>query len=613
MQHTFKDKTVLIASSELECLQLQSLVHAAARDDIAVLGIRELDSIASSEYQKLARSGAKRVIFIGNSAQDSTYAMRYAVRALSEPEVHAELFLRAQRSNQDLPTISTFSVRGALSELMVDLAKEPGAAGAWIDCLLGCPSYDPNHRAMARLAFSELLADLEAAFAIRGDDLMQPLSFDVTQATEILRALYDEADLGGRSLEEFLEFRYLGHVERPITRFGPGYEKPLYRSGANVVTEVPQQIMQDCLSRHDILTTLKTRSKASGEAPSHVDVGLMTGIEIQRDSSKELEPRAIQDTLQRLITQEVFVSEQPHHTVTSILGKLYHTVTLSINFGEHTLSAIGCGPSKKYAEHQAVLSLYRKIRNTPDLSKVYDAEVLSFKDRGEFEVRLQKRRCFTSLRQQVAALKGQGMTIDVVPGENTKAPDKSGWIVPLEIIGHDTKMTFAYKGSTPEASLNMAAARAIVWLREVLDEKRERGEYSELTTVVRDLEDLAQLTKADLKKGTSKTQTTGGVAAGVLEDIGTEVSPVEQGVKDLTSQSPLHSTSPAQGWNEKKRASHLCSWTLTFKGESVTATAVGTKKKLAERAVAAELVRWLEKRDPIREILAWEERQKASR
>jgi hypothetical protein len=174
-------------------------------------------------------------------------------------------------------------------------------------------------------------------------------------------------------------------------------------------------------------------------------------------------------------------------------------------------------------------------------------------------------------------------------------------------------MTFAYKGSTPEASLNMAAARAIVWLREVLDEKRERGEYSELTTVVRDLEDLAQLTKADLKKGTSKTQTTGGVAAGVLEDIGTEVSPVEQGVKDLTSQSPLHSTSPAQGWNEKKRASHLCSWTLTFKGESVTATAVGTKKKLAERAVAAELVRWLEKRDPIREILAWEERQKASR
>jgi len=595
MQDALKDKTVLIAPSELECLQVQSLVHAAARDDIVVLGIRELDSIAHSEYQKLAQSGAKRVIFIGNTAEDTSHAMRYARFALSEPELHAALFLRAHQGNKSGPIVSAISLRGALSEMAVDLAKEPQAAGAWIDNLLDCPSYHPNHRTLARLAFSELLADLEEAFAVRGADSTQALPFDLTQATEILRALYDDAGVGRSSLEEFLEFRYLAHVEQPFTRFAPGFERPLYRSGAHVVTEIPQQIVQDCLSRRHVLTKLKARFKAFGEGSSPAGVAVITAVDGEREGAEELEPRVIHDTLQRLITKEVFSSGQLCHAVTAILGKLYHTVTLSIAFGEHTVSAIGYGPSKKYAENQGVRSLYRKIRNAPDLCTIYDAEVLSFKDRGEFESRLQKRRCFTSLRHEVAALKGQGLLIDLVQGENTKVADKSGWKVPLEITIHDIKETFAYKGSTPEASLNMAAARAIIWLREMLDEKRERGEYSEPTTVARDLEDLAQLIKADLKKGNSATQTTGGVAPQELKDVSMEVSP------------------PANGRKERKSVSHVCSWTLTVNGESVTETAVGTKKKLAERAVATKLLRWLEQRDPVQEILAWEEQRNATR
>jgi dsRNA-specific ribonuclease len=80
--------------------------------------------------------------------------------------------------------------------------------------------------------------------------------------------------------------------------------------------------------------------------------------------------------------------------------------------------------------------------------------------------------------------------------------------------------------------------------------------------VARDLEDLAQLLRADLNKGKPH----------VLEER-----------------------------NETKTVSHVCSWTILFKGESVTETGTGTKKKFAERTAAAKLLRWLEKRDPVRD------------
>ncbi len=586
---SLKDKTVLIVPSELECLQLQSLVLEAARDDIVVLGIRELDSISSAEYQSLARSAPRRIIFIGTSAEDNTLARRYASLALTEPEVHAAMYLRANQSNKATPAVSAVSIGGDLSGVMIDLAKEPRAACAFIDDVLESPTYHPNHRSLARLAFSELLADLERAFDFRGTESTQPLPFDLQQATEILRALYSEAYIDGHSLEDLLEYRYLCLIEQPIAQFAPGFEKPLYRPGATVLTEIPEPIMQDCLARDEMLNRLKARSEAPGEGHSPALVGLTRGVELLRDESEDPQPGAIHDTLQRLTTKGVLVPQQLQHTAKTILGKLYHTVTVGVAFGEQVLSATGSGPSKKYAENQAVRYLYRNIRKAPELSEIYDHEVLSFRYQGEFERRLMERRCMTSLKQEVAALKAQGISISLIPGEKAKAEDKSGWIVPLSLTMEGRERSFVYKGSTPDASLNMASAHAIVWLREIVDEKRGRGEYSEPTTVAKDLEDLAQLLKADLRKG----------------------KPEEQG---LVAAHALPPTPPSKDRTEgKKTVSHVCSWTLVFKGESVTETGTGTKKKLAERAVAAKLLRWLEKRDPVREILEWEERHRPSR
>jgi hypothetical protein len=159
------------------------------------------------------------------------------------------MYLRANQGNKNTPSVAAVIIRGDLSGVLVDLAGEPGAASEFVDNLLRYPVYHANHRSLARLAFSELLADLEGACAMRGDDATEQSSLDLEKAGEILRALYSEARIEGISLEHFLEIRYLVPMKQPITRFAPGFEKPLYRPGVAVLTKVPEAIIQDCLGR----------------------------------------------------------------------------------------------------------------------------------------------------------------------------------------------------------------------------------------------------------------------------------------------------------------------------------------------------------------------------
>jgi hypothetical protein len=70
---------------------------------------------------------------------------------------------------------------------------------------------------------------------------------------------------------------------------------------------------------------------------------------------------------------------------------------------------------------QAIRYLYRSIRESPKLSRVYDNEVSCFRYRGDFERRLVERRCMTWLKQEVSALQKQGASIDVFAGREDQS------------------------------------------------------------------------------------------------------------------------------------------------------------------------------------------------
>lgn len=591
ISHTeLKDKTVLIAPSELECLQLRSLVVNLQMQDVVVLGIRELDSISRSEYKSLAGAGPKRVIFVGSATQRESLALRYAPLALSEPATHAASYIRANKGVPAVPPVSILQLSTDLSEVLTELTKNQDVAKGFLSDVLSQKIFVPDERTLAKLIFSELLADIEAAVAMRGkskDSTEVPLSFEFRDAVDMLRVLYELARDGDGSLEDFLSDRYLIPREQALEKLMSGFDKPLYRPGSIVTTKIPKFMWDDYLSAENAVNRLQER--AGLDFNGDVLSSALTAVSLNQ-KTEQLNLEGVSDILQQLVSKKVCTLQKPVHTTKTVLGRNCFQTSLSLTFEGRILTAHGSGLSKKTAEADALTNLYQIVSEDQELGDVYRREEATSKTRIDFERRLRNRKCFASLNREVKLLRSQSVPIELITGQQERAKDNSGWVVPLTLKIFDEEYSYSFKGSNPGASQNMAAARLIVCIREVLRQKRETGEYSDPTTTVANLEYLAELLDVSLQKEQPVV---------IEAEHAPDVEQEEIG-------------SPQQHIRHHKEKKFLCQWSFTIDGAAVVETGSGKKKAHAERDVAAKLLRQLEQYDPVLEILTWEKESTSS-
>jgi hypothetical protein len=563
---TIKDKTVLIASSELECLQLRSVVRTTGRTDIVVLAVRELDSLARTEYEKLAKNHPKRVIFVGQAAENNKDGMRYASLALLDPDTHAAKYLRVQSQQGKNPPVSSVMLRERLALVLIEAGKDKEIAKEFLADLLKTPTFKSDPQITAKLEFSELLADVECAIALRGKE--QELSFDVSEMIEVLRDLYDSACNGTQTLEEFLSDRYFLPAELTLQALERGIEKPVYRPGGRGITsQVPAPLREELRKVARSLEALSSR----GSAPANSDFALVTLKASNTVSSRPTQEAQSTKATEQLCVRAAQTLGYPalttRHDARHFLGRLVHRVSVSLPIAEPPITVTGTGSSKKSAEEKAWRAVDRTISALPTdnpFKGAYEDLSSRISSRLQLEEQMEQRGCIAYLNREIGSLKRQGFDITLSRGEQKKNPINAEWEVPYTLKFEDMEVKVAYPGSTPSASDNLAAARLLVYIREKLDEKRRRNEYNEPETVVQDLIELARVLDVPLNKP-------------------------EPRKKEHKGEGPFS-----------------CRWSATVADEVIEVEASDLKKGPTKRLAAAQLLRELEKRDSVLRILDWE-------
>jgi hypothetical protein len=562
---SMQGKTVLVASSELECLQLRSLVEQAELPDTVVIGLRELDSISRTEYERLAKSGAKKIIFVGQVAEENTLAIRYASIALRDPSTLASTSLQA--NPQQAPPVSAVSLRDQLSNVLVELGKDPAAAQRFLAELVNEPAFSPHSQTLAKLHFSVLLADLECAIALCGANQERP--FEVDDALAALRGLYFSASGGERELEEFLSDRYQVPEEKAVAAFLEGFQRPIYRAGTPSRIQLKATVKDDLIRQRRSVRMLQERYSAP--ATGVLD-GDLKKLRVPLAAITATGPASEVTTIQRAVAMmrdgDQLHRLSIHSSCQRVLSRNSHTTEISFHHGERSLVIQGSGSSKKLAEESAWLLLRKAIlkvcEGDPSLRELYLRFENKLALRSRIQGALEGRSCFKALRREVNALKGHGIDISLSEGQQLKNSDGS-WSYPITLTFEGESFEAVFEGPVPHLAKHFAAASLIVKLRDILAGKRLNAEFNEPQTMVQDLQYLAELLKVKIEKSAT-------------EEFG------ESGKSKVFS----------------------CRWSFSIAGEKTEAIGKGTSKTDAERQAALILLRALEKIDPVNRIREWE-------
>jgi hypothetical protein len=427
-------KTVLVASSELECLQLRSLVELAQVPDTIVIGIRELDSISRSEYQRLAKAGPKKVIFVGQAAEANEFGIRYASLALRDPSTYAATYLRANPDGA--PPVSAILLREELAHVLVELLKKSHAAERFLGELLEQPRFRPDERTLAKLQFSELLADLECVIALHNEG--QEFPFDIRQAVDALRGLYHIASAGGRELEQFLSDRYRVREDEALMAFERGFHKPNYRPGTPSKMQVRKLVAEDLKRRFRSVEMLKERFRLEHNPAVDGELSKLRALndaEFEGDTASNSATAAAQIITAMKQAGDLGL-QPPIHQSHSVLGRTNHTIEIPLEFRGAKFAVRGNGPTRKIAEdaawREAKKTIYRAAAKLPSLLELYAKLGAVFAARSRIQDTLKDRKCFRSLKREVEALNRHGVAVSITEGKQQQRPDKS-WVVPITL------------------------------------------------------------------------------------------------------------------------------------------------------------------------------------
>lgn len=560
---SMQGKTVLVASSELECLQLRSLVEQTRLPDTVVIGIRELDSISRTEYQRLAKTGAKKIIFVGQVAEENTLGIRYASIALRDPSTLAATYQQA--NPQQAPPVSAVLLRDELSKVLIELSKDQNAASRFLTELVEEPEFTPNAQNLAKLHFSVLLADLECAIALSGANQAHP--FDVDDALAALRGLYFSASGGERKLEAFLSDRYQVPEEEALEVFLNGPHRPIYRAGTPSRIQIKPAVKEDLQNKRRSVSILQERCRAVGTEVVEGDLKKLRAphasiVAMSSPSDVITVQRAVSMLLKDSQTQRLSI----RHSFQRVLSRNSYTTQIYLRYRERELVIRGSGPSKKLAEEAAWLILRNEILKVAgddsSLRNLYGEIEHRLSLRSEIQAALEKRNCFKALRREVNALSSHGINVSITEGKQQKISDGS-WVFPITLTFEGESFEAVYEGPVPHLAKHFASAKLIVILRDILSGKRQDPNFNEPQTMVQDLRYLAELLRVKIEMGA------------------TEVS--ESG----------------------KSQTYSCRWSFSTASETKEATGVALTKADAERQAALALLRALEQIDPVNRIREW--------
>ncbi|MCB0311317.1 MAG: hypothetical protein KDD42_08780, partial [Bdellovibrionales bacterium] len=464
-------KTLIVASSEIDALRLESAKKFFPEIDVCIVGLRGFGELSSDMAYLLKQANAKNVIFVGEDGLGNTLQQRFGSLAFQDP--HTSCYRCQTHVGKGALPLSLVQFSSSIDELF--RTTDPKEKGRLVlkAVLENSVPFESIERIesyiQAKSEFSDLLRSIEREVLVATGGLQSP-RFNNEEAYELLAHLYDQILAEGHeglcpsSLSQFLSARYSCSEAEVQTFLFEGVDRESYYHSeqASEYEGVHWNTLIDSFVLHAGLFDYGQFGIEPQDVVEMLSEDSDPGKPLRLFSRKSIYDRMKYELGYIDRSVPVVWNTETSHRV-QIADHLYFKHSIDLSIAGESLKVLAYGRSKLDAQARVVAALERQLNESEMLRKIVEEARAGLTVREERENVARAENCKGSLHQLMSRLK----TVESFTCEQVELKHGSGVLTTLSLAFNSGGGSFVVteEGSDSKRSEQLASQSMLTILQ----------------------------------------------------------------------------------------------------------------------------------------------------